>query len=150
MIGKVTARKNMHRACAHVMQNKGSAGVDGMPLKQLPCYVREHREETVVRIENGTYLPDPIKGVPIPKSNGKTRLLGVPTVVDRWLQQCVAQAIAPRFEFGFTEYSYGFRPQKNAHQCLLKAQQYINEGYQHIVDIDLKSFPACRQAGLTK
>ena len=140
MIGEVTNRSNMQKACIRVMQNKGSAGVDGMSLKRLPNYVRKHREEIVSCIENGSYLPQPIKGITIPKSNGKSRLLGVPTVVDRWLQQCVAQAIAPKFEFGFTEHSYGFRPQKNAHQCLLKSQQYINEGYQHIVDIDLKSF----------
>ncbi len=140
MIGKVTHRKNMRTACTHVMQNKGSAGVDGMTVEQLQHFVQEHEEEIVTSIENGTYLPDPIKGVSIPKSNGKSRLLGIPTVVDRWLQQCVAQAIEPRFEFGFTEHSYGFRPRKNAHQCLLKAQQYINEGNQHIVDIDLKSF----------
>jgi group II intron reverse transcriptase/maturase len=89
---------------------------------------------------NGKYPAQPILGISIPKSSGKTRLLGIPTVVDRWLQQSVAQAITPLFEFEFTEHSYGFRPNKNAHQCIQQAHSYIHEGYQHIVDIDLKNF----------
>ena len=130
----------MHLACKQVLANKGSAGVDGMGVSELKQHLCVHREAIVTRIINGTYLPQPILGVHIPKSNGKTRLLGIPTVTDRWLQQAVAQTITPLFEFEFNDYSYGFRPNKNAHQCIQQSQQYINDGYQHIVDIDLQSF----------
>lgn len=130
----------MQLAYKHVMANKGSAGVDGMRLKELSNFVKQHRDSTAMALYNGKYLPKPILGVTIPKSNGKTRLLGVPTVVDRWLQQCVSQAIALRFELEFKPHSYGFRPNKTAHQAVQQAQEYIHEGYQHIVDIDLKNF----------
>ncbi len=140
MIEQIIHPKNMHRACKHVVQNGGSAGVDGMPVNELKQYVQTHRIAIATCIVNGKYLPQAIKGVSIPKSNGKTRLLGIPTVIDRWLQQSVAQAIAPRFEQEFTVHSYGFRPNKNAHDCILQSQKNIQEGYQHIVDIDLKNF----------
>ena len=140
MIEQIIHPKNMHRACIHVVQNAGSAGVDGMTVNELKQYVQTHRAAIATRIINGKYLPQAIKGVAIPKSNGKTRLLGIPTVIDRWLQQSVAQTIAPRFEKEFTAHSYGFRPNKNAHGCILQSQKYIHEGYQHIVDIDLKNF----------
>jgi len=140
MIEQVINRRNMHLAYQQVVRNKGSAGVDGMQVGELKQHIHKDREAIVLSIINGRYLPQPILGVTIPKSNGKTRLLGIPTVTDRWLQQAVAQAIAPLFEFEFKEHSYGFRPNKNAHQCIQQAQQYINEGYKNIVDIDLKSF----------
>lgn len=140
MIEQIIHPKNMHRACIHVVQNAGSAGVDGMAVNELKQYAQQHRTAIATRIINGKYLPQAIKGVAIPKSNGKTRLLGIPTAVDRWLQQSVAQVIAPRFEKEFTAHSYGFRPNKNAHECILQSQKYIHEGYQHIVDIDLKNF----------
>ena len=140
MIEQVINRRNMHLAYQQVVRNKGSAGVDGMQVSELKPHIRQEREAIVLSIINGSYLPQPILGVTIPKSNGKTRLLGIPTVTDRWLQQAVAQTITPLFEFEFKERSYGFRPNKNAHQCIQQAQQYIHEGYQHIVDIDLKSF----------
>ena len=140
MIEQVINRRNMRLAYQHVMQNKGSAGVDGMSLKELTTYVKNHRDEIALALYNGKYLPQSILGVEIPKSNGKTRLLGIPTVVDRWLQQCVTQTITLKFELEFTDYSYGFRPNKNAHQCIQQSQKYIHEGYQHIVDIDLKNF----------
>jgi RNA-directed DNA polymerase len=140
MIEQVINRRNMHLAYKQVLANKGSAGVDGMQVSELKPHIRQEREAIVLSIINGSYLPQPILGVSIPKGNGKTRLLGIPTVTDRWLQQAVAQTIAPLFEFEFKERSYGFRPNKNAHQCIQQAQQYIHEGDQHIVDIDLKSF----------
>jgi RNA-directed DNA polymerase len=140
MIEQVINRRNMQMAYLHVMQNKGSAGVDGMSLKELTVHVKNHRDEIALALYNGTYKAQPILGVEIPKSNGTTRLLGIPTVIDRWLQQSVAQSITLKFELEFTEYSYGFRPNKNAHQCIQQSQKYIHEGYQHIVDIDLKNF----------
>jgi len=130
----------MQKAYQHVMKNKGSAGVDGMSLKELSDHVKNNRNEIALALYKEKYLPQPILGVEIPKSNGKTRLLGIPTVVDRWLQQCVTQTITLKFESEFTDYSYGFRPNKSAHQCIQQSQKYIHEGYQHIVDIDLKNF----------
>jgi RNA-directed DNA polymerase len=140
MIEQVLNRRNIMRAYRQVVSNKGSAGVDGISVKELYDHLTQNREQIESDIRKGTYLPQPIKGVEIPKSNGKTRLLGVPTVTDRMLQQAVAQVLAAKFEMEFEDYSYGFRPNKNAQKAVLKAQEHINSGYQHIVDIDLKSF----------
>ena len=140
MIEQVLNRRNVMRAYRQVVQNKGSAGVDGMSVKELYKYLVENRECIESSLRQGTYLPQAILGVEIPKSNGKTRLLGIPTVADRLLQQAVGQVIAVSFEIEFENYSYGFRPNRNAQQAVLKAQEYINSGYSHIVDIDLKSF----------
>jgi RNA-directed DNA polymerase len=140
MIEQVINIRNMQQACIRVIQNKGSAGVDGVSVNALKDFVRMNREQIAHAMKEGDYRPQPILGVSIPKSNGKTRLLGIPTTGDRWLQQCVAQAITSKFEFDFKPHSYGFRPGKNTQQCVLQSQQYINDGYSHIVDIDLKSF----------
>jgi len=140
MIEQVLNRRNIMRAYQQVMSNKGSAGVDGMPVKELYDHLTKNREQIESDIRTGKYQPQPIRGVEIPKSNGKVRLLGVPTVTDRMLQQAVGQVLAAKFEMDFEDYSYGFRPNKNAQKAVLKAQEYINSGYQHIVDIDLKSF----------
>jgi RNA-directed DNA polymerase len=140
MIEQVINRRNMQRACQHVVANGGSAGVDGMSVKELSAYLRLNRDVIALGLVNGKYLPQPILGVEILKDNGKKRLLGIPTVVDRVLQQAVSQVIAIKFEMEFVDYSYGFRPNHNAQQAVMKAQQYINDGYQHIVDIDLQTF----------
>jgi len=140
MIEKVINRKNMLRASRHVVSNKGSAGVDGMPVKALREHLDKNREKIALEVCNGTYLPQAILGVEIPKGNGKTRLLGIPTVTDRVLQQAVSQIITVKFEVDFKDHSYGFRPDKNTHQAVLQAQKNIHAGYGHIVDIDLKSF----------
>ncbi len=137
---QVVNRRNMHLAFTQVLRNKGSAGGDGMQVRELQGYIKQNITAVVQSITRGNYLPKPILGVSIPKSNGKTRLLGVPTVVDRWLQQAVAQAITPLFEYEFKEHSYGFRPGKTAQRCVQQSMQYISEGHQHIVDIDLKNF----------
>jgi RNA-directed DNA polymerase len=140
MIEDVLNRRNIMRAYQQVRSNNGSAGVDGLPVKELYAYLIKNREQIESDIRNGKYIPQPIRGKEILKSNGKMRLLGIPTVIERVLQQAVGQALAIKFEMEFEDYSYGFRPNRNAQQAVLKAQQYINEGYHHIVDIDLKSF----------
>lgn len=140
MIKQVLNRRNMQIAYLRVVANKGSAGIDGMAVSELKQHLSNERENIALRIIHGLYLPQPILGVSIPKSNGKLRLLGIPTATDRWLQQSVAQAITPLFEYEFKAHSYGFRPDKNAHQCVQQSQQYIAEGYQYILDIDLQNF----------
>jgi group II intron reverse transcriptase/maturase len=140
LIEQVVNRQNMMRAYFQVKRNKGSAGVDGMSVNELYDYLNQNRETLEQSLLDGTYLPQAILGVEIPKSEGKVRLLGIPTVIDRMLQQCVGQILANRFETTFEDYSYGFRPNKNAQQAVLKAQEYINAGYQDIVDIDLQGF----------
>jgi RNA-directed DNA polymerase len=140
MIEQVLNPRNMMRAYQQLMSNKGSAGVDGMSVKELYDHLANNRRQIESSIREGKYLPQPILGVEIPKSNGKTRLLGVPTVTDRMLQQAVGQVLAAKFEMEFEDYSYGFRPNKNAQKAVLKALDYINSGYHHIVDIDLKNF----------
>ena len=140
MIEKVVSRKNMLQAYHQVVSNQGSAGVDGMQVTELVEHLTKNRNTIVTAVCNGSYLPQPILGVAIPKSNGKIRLLGIPTVTDRLLQQAVSQVMAPSFELEFSEHSYGFRPNRNAHQAVHQAQKNIHEGYDHIVDIDLKNF----------
>ena len=140
MIEKVINRRNMQRACRQVLANAGSAGVDGMTVKELSAHLKINRDEIAAAMVNGKYLPQAILGVEIPKSNGKMRLLGIPTVTDRVLQQAVSQAIGWKFEQEFKEHSYGFRPNRNALQAVQQAQKNIHEGYQHIVDIDLQNF----------
>jgi RNA-directed DNA polymerase len=140
MIEAVLNRRNLTRAYQQVRANKGSAGIDGMQITELYDYLKQHRERIESEIREGKYSPQAIRGVNIPKSNGKTRLLGIPTVLDRLLQQAVGQVIAIKFEMEFEDYSYGFRPNRSAQQAVLKAQEHINSGYQRIVDIDLKNF----------
>jgi RNA-directed DNA polymerase len=140
MIEQVLNPRNIMRAYRQGVSNKGSAGVDGMSVKELYAYWTKNREQIESDVRAGKYLPQPIRGKEIRKSSGKKRLLGIPTVIDRMLQQAVGQVLAIKFEMEFEDYSYGFRPNRNAQQAVQKAQQYINAGYTHIVDIDLKSF----------
>ena len=140
MIAKVLTARNLTNARTKVLANKGSAGIDGMPIERLTGYISQHRSSVVSQILQRSYKPSAIKGVEIPKSNGKTRLLGVPTVVDRWLQQAISQQLAVYFELEFAKESYGFRPKKNMQQAVLQSQKHIHDGFQDIVDIDLKQF----------
>lgn len=130
----------MLRAMYQVQKNHGSAGVDHMPVTKLTELMSIDNKVLTAEVRAGNYLPQAILGVEIPKGGGRMRLLGIPTVTDRLLQQAVLQVISARFEFEFSDNSYGFRPNKNLHQAVMKAQGYINEGFQNIVDIDLKTF----------
>jgi group II intron reverse transcriptase/maturase len=140
MIDEVLHPSNLMRAYNQVLGNKGAAGVDGMKVEELYSYLQVHREGIKISIRECSYLPQPIRGVEIPKSNGKKRLLGVPTVVDRWLQQAVGQVLCNYYDMDFSDNSYGFRPGRNTHQAALRAREYINSGNACIVDIDLKTF----------
>ena len=140
MIEKVIHPRNLNRAWQQVVANKGAAGVDGMKVTGLASYLETNKDRLLEAIRNGSYLPKAILGVEIPKASGKKRLLGVPTVLDRMLQQAVHQVMAPLFEADFRDGSYGFRPGRNAQQAVLKAQGFINEGYASVVDIDLENF----------
>lgn len=140
MIEKILQPKNLTKAYHKVVSNKGSSGIDGMSVYALASYRDENKIELMTSIVNRKYVPSAIRGVELPKSNGKTRLLGIPTVVDRWLQQAVSQQLASKFELEFEEQSYGFRPKRNIHKAVQQSLKYINDGYQDIVDIDLRSF----------
>lgn len=140
MIAQVLRPQNLQKALQQVIANKGSAGIDGLKTTDLKAYVQKHREALLETVKENKYLPQSILGLEIPKGGGKFRLLGIPTVVDRLLQQAVSQVLIPKFENGFHENSYGFRPYKNARTAVGKALGNIHEGYSHIVAIDLQTF----------
>ncbi len=140
MIEQILRRSNLLRAQYRVQKNHGSSGIDLMPVSELTNLMSIDNDELINKVMVGDYLPQAILGVSIPKGNGKSRLLGIPTVTDRLLQQAVLQKINAYFEFEFSEYSYGFRPKRSVHKAVLKAQEYINNGNHYIVNIDLKSF----------
>ena len=131
---------NIHEAVKKVMRNKGSAGIDGMGVDELPTYFEAHwigiREQIVTR----TYRPQPVLRVEIPKDNGGVRLLGIPTAVDRVIQQALVQVLTPVFEPTFSDFSFGFRPGRSAEDAVRLAQTYMSEGYRHVVDLDLSKF----------
>jgi retron-type reverse transcriptase len=140
MIKQITSKKNLNEAYLRVYRNKGAAGVDNIQVTELKTILKSHGKQYAYQIERELYQVSPILGVEIPKSNGSTRLLGIPTVVDRVYQQALHQVLQPTFETDFQQHSYGFRPRRNAHQALQQSLENINSGYQDIVDIDLKSF----------
>jgi group II intron reverse transcriptase/maturase len=130
----------MQTALKRVESNKGAAGIDGMEVKDLHGYLKEHWLEMREALESGTYQPSPVRRVEIPKPDGGVRQLGIPTVLDRLLQQAIAQVLTPLFEAVFSPHSYGFRPGRSAHQAVQQAQAYITEGNEWVVDIDLEKF----------
>jgi RNA-directed DNA polymerase len=141
LLEAVVERKNMWLALKQVERNSGAAGVDNMTVVQLRSYLREHWQRIKEELLAGSYQPEPVLKVEIPKPGGKgMRMLGIPTVLDRLLQQALHQVLSPLFEPHFSEASYGFRPQRSAQQAVLKARQYVREGRRWVVDIDLEKF----------
>jgi len=133
-------RDNLVRALKRVISNKGSPGVDGMDVRALPAYLKRHWPQLRTELLTGRYQPQPVKRVEIDKTGGGKRKLGVPIVVDRFIQQALLQVLQPIFEPGFSESSFGFRPGRSAHQAVSRAQGFVAEGYRWVVDLDLEKF----------
>ena len=140
LMEEVCDRENLERAWQRVRGNKGGPGVDGMTIDDATDYLREHWPSIRSRLLDGTYQPQPVKRVEIPKPGGGIRKLGVPCVVDRLIQQALLQVLQARWDPTFSEHSYGFRPGRSAHQAVAQAQRYVAEGYGFVVDIDLERF----------
>ena len=140
LMSAVVDRPNMLRAYARVCRNKGAAGVDGMEVADLGDYLKAHWVEHRKELLEGTYQPQPVRKVEIPKPGGGERQLGIPTVLDRLIQQALHQVLSPVFEPGFSESSYGFRPGRNAGQAVQQAREYVEAGHHWVVDIDLEAF----------
>jgi RNA-directed DNA polymerase len=140
LMEEVCERTNLESAWKRVRANKGSPGVDGLTIDETAEYLRAHWPTLRDQLLEGTYTPQPVKGVEIPKPGGGIRKLGVPCVVDRLIQQAVLQVLQPQWDPTFSEHSYGFRPGRSAHQAVAQAQAYIAEGYTYVVDIDLEKF----------
>src|SRR5262245_30596258 len=136
----VVERENLKKALAQVKRNKGTAGIDGMSVEDLPAYLKEHWPTIRAQLLEGTYKPQPVRRVEIPKVTGGTRPLGIPTVLDRFIQQAVMQVLQAEWDQTFSEASFGFRPGRSAHQAVLRAQDYIASGHNFVVDIDLEKF----------
>ena len=136
----VCSRNNLNRAYKRVKSNKGVAGVDGMTVNELGAYIRVHKEDLVSSLIEGRYQPQAVKGVEIPKPKGGTRQLGIPTVLDRLIQQAIHQVLEPIFEPMFSNSSYGFRPKRSAHQALKAASEHVKSGKEWVVDIDLARY----------
>lgn len=140
LMEKICEPVNLNRAYKRVRANKGSAGVDGMTVKELRNHLSEHKEELIKALLDGSYKPQKVRAVEIPKPGGGIRQLGIPTVVDRLIQQAMVQVLEPKLDPTFSESSYGFRPNRSAHQALKKAQEYVRDGRDTTVDIDLEKF----------
>jgi RNA-directed DNA polymerase len=140
LLAQVLDRANLQRALKQVRQNKGAPGIDGMSVDALPEYLRHHWPEIRTQLEAGSYRPQPVRRVEIPKAGGKTRPLGIPTVLDRFIQQAIAQVVCAQWEPHFHPHSYGFRPQRSAHQAVREVQANIRAGYGWVVDMDLQAF----------
>lgn len=140
LLEKVLSKENLNNAYKQVYKNKGASGVDGVTVDELFAYIKEHKEEILWQIRNRKYKPQPVRRVYIPKENGKMRKLGIPSVIDRVIQQAIVQVLTPIYEEQFSNNSFGFRPNRSCEMAVIKALECFNEGYDWIVDIDLQSF----------
>jgi RNA-directed DNA polymerase len=140
LMEQVVNPANMNRAYARVKSNKGAPGADGMTVGQLAGWLNQHRQELIASLLDGSYQPQPVRGMQIPKPGGGMRQLGIPTVVDRLVQQAMLQVLQGILDPTFSESSYGFRPGRSAHDALLKAKEFVADGRSIVVDIDLEKF----------
>ncbi len=140
LLEQILAKENLNQAYEKVKANKGVAGIDGITVYEVDEYIKANKEKLLNQIRKRKYKPQPVKRVQIPKENGKMRNLGIPTVFDRIIQQAMVQVLSPIFEEEFSENSYGFRPKRSCEQAMIKALEYLNDGYEWIVDIDLERF----------
>ena len=140
LLEKILSKENLNNAYKQVYKNKGASGVDGVTVEELFSYIKEHKEDILWKIRNRKYKPQPVRRVYIPKENGKLRKLGIPSVIDRVLQQAIVQVLTPIYEEQFSDNSYGFRLNRCCEQAVIKTLECFNDGYDWIVDIDLQSF----------
>lgn len=140
LMERVCEPSNLNQAYKRVKGNKGAPGVDGMSVETALAWLKEHKARLIQSLLDGSYQPSPVRGVDIPKPNGGTRELGIPTVVDRIVQQAILQVLEPVFEPTFSPYSYGFRPGRSAHDAVTQARKYVAEGKEFVVDMDLEKF----------
>lgn len=140
LIEVILSKENLNRAYKKVVANKGASGVDGVTVEELGDYIKENKDVIIASIRNRTYMPKPVRRVYIPKENGKQRPLGIPTALDRTIQQAIAQPISDIYEEIFSKYSYGFRPGRSCHDAIRQALEYLNEGFEWVVDIDIEQF----------
>ena len=140
LIEWILKEENLQTAIRNVKRNKGAAGVDGMTVDELDGYFAMHGEEIKAQIRAKQYKPQPVRRVYIPKANGKQRPLGIPTVVDRVIQQATAQVLSLGYERYFSEYSHGFRPNRSCHTAIAQVLEYLNEGYEWVIDLDIEKY----------
>ena len=140
LLDEILSRENLNKAYLQVYRNKGASGVDGVTVEELKQYLKDNKEEILTKIRQRKYKPQPVRRVKIPKENGKMRNLGIPTVVDRVIQQAIVQVLSPIYEKQFSESSYGFRPKRSCEMAIIRSLELMNDGYDWIVDLDLEKF----------
>ena len=137
LLESILDRDNLNMAYKRVKANKGAPGIDGMTVEDALPWFKEHGKGLIASIRNGTYKPQPVRRKEIPKEDGSKRKLGIPTVIDRLLQQAIMQKLAPIFEAEFSDGSYGYRPGRSCHDAIKRVKRYVEEGYTYVVEVDL-------------